>query len=151
MGGGGGPGIDCIEDDAGTPAEPCGPGLSCCYDTGANAPTCVQACQVGDALACLVPSDCRSGVTAGPDCCATVVLNGGTFPQCTAASFSTACGTCKTTIATSCNDTDTLHLCVTAADCSADVSNPLCCNLRNGTFACISSLVSQAGGFTDCR
>jgi hypothetical protein len=79
-------------------------------------------------------------------CCATVVVNGGTLPNCTTQSIATACvASCPTAIQITCQATDTLQVCVTSADCANDPANPDCCTL-SGHQACVNDTLKLVGG-----
>jgi hypothetical protein len=141
-GGGTGGGPNC-------PSAPCASG-SCCADFAAGGPVCEANCPSGDQLQCVTPSDCVNS-SQGPDCCGTLVVNGGNIPACNFASLTSSCqSSCTTNIVISCTATDTVRLCGQGSDCAADPQNPNCCDV-DGFFVCISNIVMQGGGFTNCR
>ena len=95
-----------------------------------------------DNLACAAPSDC-SGAT--PICCGTATLTGGSLPNCTVGSVTTACqAACSDQLQLRCTATQTPRLCATSADCTSDTNgNTKCCTVANVPKPiCISPLVS---------
>jgi hypothetical protein len=108
----------------------------CCAQQGAGAPACAGSCAASDTLRCLTPDDCGG---ATPDCCGTLVVNGGLLPNCNAQSFTTQCvASCTSNLVGSCTATDTMHLCTDGSDCAKDTANPNCC-LLGGHQVCISN------------
>jgi hypothetical protein len=123
-------------------------------DSASDAPSDVVTSDASDAggdassLACTSPSTCGSGT---PICCASVVLNGGTPPNCTATSIASSCkGVCTTTFVSSCSGTETVQLCAKANDCT-DPTYDKCCTFTSGnqslTF-CASQTIANSAGAT---
>jgi len=138
---GGGSGSSSGGTGIGCPSAPCSNGEVCCTQPGAASIACSPACSPDDTLDCLVPSDCNSGKA----CCETVGVQGGQAPNCTVQSLSSRCeANCNTTLTTTCQGTDTLHICAQASDCSSDANSPNCCNVR-GQLVCVSDALAMAG------
>jgi hypothetical protein len=100
----------------------------------------------GGGLACTSPAGCEAGT---PLCCGTVVLNGGTPPNCTASSVTSACTTqCATAFVSNCSGTETVRLCAQASDCSDPTYNK-CCTFGSGnqslTFCSSQAIATGAG------
>ncbi len=73
-------------------------------------------------FACTDPSTCNGGF-----CCADLVLNGGTLPNCSVASLESECKTkCDTQLVASCNAKETVRLCSKSAHCT-EAANANCC------------------------
>jgi len=82
------------------------------------------------------------------DCCEYAVLNGGNPPVCMTQSFSSKCvAGCTTSLAPSCNATDTLHVCAQPSDCASDTANHNCCDL-NGVWMCVNDQLKMAPNVT---
>jgi hypothetical protein len=107
--------------------------------------TCTSSCSQENAIGCFGPSDCGGST---PDCCGTLVVNGGQLPNCTGQSLTTQCvAKCTSQITLNCMTTDTLHVCTQPSDCSDDPSNPNCCQIH-GNYVCVSNLVKSLGMLT---
>jgi hypothetical protein len=138
---GGGSGSSSGGTTFGCPTAPCSPGEVCCTQAGAASIACSPACMSTDTLECLHPGDCSNG----RDCCETVAVQGGQAPNCMVQSLSSRCeANCKTSFTTTCQGTDTLHVCAQASDCSNDANSPNCCDVR-GQLVCVSDALAMAG------
>jgi len=109
---------------------------------------CAKACSDGGVpLSCDGPEDC-SGSTA--ICCGTLTVGPGTVPSCPIKSAAASCkSTCTTSIAPSCDTTNTVRLCHKKSDCAADTANANCCQFATGTTSatfCVSDLIKTLAG-----
>jgi hypothetical protein len=113
----------------------CSAGQHCCGNSVTRDSVCATACNQG---AGYYPIDCPGASGdggCGPEvCCATLVLDGGTVPNCTAAELTSACvSSCSNDSPpgtfSMCLGTYTILLCTAAADCAGDPNgNTMCCN-----------------------
>jgi hypothetical protein len=100
--------------------------------------------------ACTSPAGC-SGAT--PVCCGTIVVTGGTVPNCTTDPPKVACtsaASCATQLGTTCSGTQTVRLCAMPADCTEATANKCCTFKRDGGSLsfCASALVAGIAGGT---
>jgi len=97
-------------------------------------------------LACTSPVGCGTGT---PICCGTVVLNGGTPPNCTASSITSSCkAQCASAFVSNCSGTETVQLCAQGSDCT-DPTYDKCCTFTSGneslTFCATQSMANLSG------
>ena len=146
----------------------CDVGQVCCVEP-VNPPifSCASECPDGGlTIGCDGPEDCSGDADAGDDagdagspmyCCGSLDVpddpDGG-FPACVLAGLATtttACSNvaCNTSVAFSCNVTDTLRLCHAAADCVGSTGLN-CCDVESGgtTYAtiCMDNLIKLGLG-----
>lgn len=113
-------------------------------DTGSDV---VVASDAGDGgLACTSPAGCGGSTTL---CCGTVVLNGGSPPNCTASSVTSQCSAqCASAFVSNCSGTETVQLCAQGPDCK-DPTYDKCCTFTSGnqslTFCATDSMATFAG------
>jgi hypothetical protein len=147
---------DAAARDAGPPcpAAPCSGADKCCAvpvtDGGVGVNLACQASCPGNggSVACDKPADCPASAHI---CCGTIVVNGGTLPNCQIGSASSVCAaTCTTALNFTCSATDTVRLCAAAADCAGDALNTYCCSFAISPVPfCVSAIVSF--GATACH
>lgn len=100
-----------------------------------------------DAGPCTVPAECPPSNV----CCETIPLTGGSIPNCTTGTVTSACkapGACATSLGTGCSGTQTVRLCTKNADCTEPGDN-LCCTFGDDAGAqtfCANGFVAGFGG-----
>jgi hypothetical protein len=157
--GGDGPiliGPACHAADGGNTACPFGD--HCCVTTATQAATCAASCNA-DAGSFAVDCVGSSGqlqcgqVPGATQCCATLVLVGGTAPNCGASELQSTCApSCgvENPPATTCDMSHNIHLCTATVDCAGDtpdggISRTHCCAFGANPLAwCTSDLLSMS-------
>jgi hypothetical protein len=152
--------------DAGAscPQVACPSGETCCADLVNQTTTCSSSCAANDIVACTGSADCAGSTDGGTECCATAILNkgpdgGNSFPHgCTVESVNSYCGQCNNaplalgSPALTCQtngdaSVEYVHVCTTAADCTTESSNTLCCPVFSYNI-CLSQILATIGGVT---
>jgi hypothetical protein len=139
-----GVGPDCRAADGGI--YTCSAGQHCCVNTSTQASSCAASCAPP-----LYAVDCAgaSGTNqcGAQTCCGTLVISGGTLPNCTASELTSACtsGTCNDNPPGglgACNPAShIIKLCTAVADCAGDANgNTMCCRFSTSPlYWCVGS------------
>jgi hypothetical protein len=146
----------CLEPDGGATA--CAFGQHCCVTTATQASVCAASCDP-DAGSFAVDCVGSSGqlqcgeVPGATQCCATLVLAGGTAPNCGASELQSTCApSCgvENPPSGTCDMSHNIHLCTATADCAGDtpdggISRTHCCAFGVNPLAwCTSDLLSMS-------
>jgi hypothetical protein len=89
---------------------------------------------------------------AAPVCCGTIVLTGGSIPNCTSDPVTTTCQTsaqCTTKLGASCTGSNVVRLCAQPSDCTEATENQCCTFPGDGgslSFCATSFAAGAAGG-----
>jgi hypothetical protein len=143
---GDGQGPACRASDGGI--YRCNTGEHCCANAMTQASSCATACNPD---AGTYPVDCAGstgdGQCGGQICCGTLVLSGGTVPNCSASSLVTSCATTCTDnppgTFSGCMGNYTIRLCNATADCTNDTGRPVCCRFgASPVYWCVDTFTA---------
>jgi hypothetical protein len=126
----------------------CNSGEHCCANAMTQASSCATACRPD---AGTFPVDCAGATGDGQCgsllCCGTLVLDGGTVPNCGASSLTTSCATMCTDnppgTFSNCMGMYTIRLCNATADCANDTARPMCCRFgASPVYWCVDTITA---------